>query len=312
MNARWSERIVGAGQFLGALGLALVLAGHGQAEAPDPLALADALSEKGDLVAARALLEKSLAEAPTLGAWRRLGGVALRQGDARRAADAYEHVLASPESAGDWRSRYNAACAQARLGALDDAWRWLEAAVDSGSLGPALLEADDDLAPLRGSPRWAALRERAARAVEPCRFRPESSQFDFWLGEWRVRPRAGGSVAGHSRIEKILSDCVVLEHWSGANGWSGKSFNLFDRASGRWRQTWVDQSGTITDFVDGQAGPGLMSFRTRPVTRDGVSSETRLTFSALDADHVRQHAQVSTDGGRTWRDQYDFVYERVR
>ncbi len=299
----------------GAAALVLVLA-HGTPGQAGGRKPEDALSQArerlaaGDAAGARGLLETLVGREPgRREAWLDLGRLAHQTGDFARAAEAYERAL---ELRRDWQAMYNAACAYARLGQAERAWAWLEAAADTGSLGVALLEGDADLAGLRTQPRFARLRERAARASEPCRFQPESNQFDFWLGEWSVRPRAGGSVVGHSRIEKILSNCVVLENWTGANGWSGKSFNIYEAATRRWRQTWVDQSGAITDFVDGQAEAGVMSFRTRPAESNGVRSETRLTFTALDADHVRQHAQRSTDGGQTWQDQYDFIYERAR
>ncbi len=55
---------------------------------------------------------------------------------------------------------YNRACVAARAGRIDDAFAWLEKAVALGyDDGPAL-EGDDDLASLRGDPRFVALRAR--------------------------------------------------------------------------------------------------------------------------------------------------------
>lgn len=273
------------------------------------LARADDLADKGDLAGARALLEAVLRADPARrDGWLRLGRLAHQSQDFARAAEAYEQALALQR---DWRAMFNAACAYARLNEREKALAWLETAAGTGAIPPAQLDADEDLAGLRADPRYAALRDKAARASEPCLFQPESSQFDFWIGEWRVHPSRATQIVGHSRIEKILSGCVLLENWTGTNGWSGKSFNSYERRSGRWQQTWVDQSGQITRFVDGQAGEGVMSFRTEPVEDGGVRSEQRLTFTALGPDRVRQHSQRSTDGGRTWEDQYDFIYERV-
>jgi hypothetical protein len=310
----WASGLACAGVALlmwsGAARARAVEQGTARAATGDAAARADALEGQGDLAGARALLEAALRDDPARrDHWLRLGRLAHQARDFAAAAEAYEKALALRR---DWRAMYNAACAYARLGARDKALTWLEATAATGAVPPAQLDADEDLASLRADARYGALRERAARAAEPCRFQPESNRFDFWLGEWRVHPNGGTQTAGHSRIEKILSNCVVLENWTGSSGWSGKSFNVYDRRSGTWHQTWVDQSGAITHFVDGRAGEGAMSFRTEPVEEEGVRTERRLTFTALGPDRVRQHSQRSTDGGRTWEDEYDFIYERMK
>ncbi len=110
-----------------------------------------------------------------------------------------------------------------------------------------------------------------------------------------------------------LSGCVLLESWTGTNGWSGKSFNIFDLDRKRWHQTWVDQSGGITHIVDGEYRDGALRFRTEPKRDDkGVLTQRLLTFTNMSPDRVRQHSQLSTDGGRTWTDEYDFIYERKK
>jgi len=36
----------------------------------------------------------------------------------------------------------------------------------------------------------------------------------------------------------------------------------------------------------------------------------RLTFTPIDKDTVRQHSELSEDGGQTWKTEYDFYYHR--
>src|SRR5882672_7825099 len=66
----------------------------------------------------------------------------------------------------------------------------------------------------------------------------QARQFDFWIGRWAVTEK--GKPAGTNSIERILDGCALLENWTGAQGGSGKSLNFFDRADGKWHQTWVD------------------------------------------------------------------------
>ncbi len=50
---------------------------------------------------------------------------------------------------------------------------------------------------------------------------------------------AAGELAGTNRIDPILGGCVPQENWQGAGSMSGKSFNIFSAADGKWHQTWV-------------------------------------------------------------------------
>lgn len=271
---------------------------------------AEALASQGDSVGAQAELESLAAREPAnRQAWVRLATLRLAAGQARPAAEAFERALALKK---DPFTMYNAACAYARLREVDKAFAWLEAAAGTGALPRRQFEQDEDLGALKADARFSALLEKAERSSEPCRFQPESAQFDFWLGQWRVHANGQSQHAGDSRIEKILGSCVLLENWTGPSGWSGKSFNIYDRDTKRWQQTWVDQSGAVTQFVDGEYRDGAMRFRTLPHDQNGERVETRMDFHDLGPDRVRQHVQSSKDGGKTWTDVYDFVYERVR
>ena len=55
---------------------------------------------------------------------------------------------------------YNIACSLARLGENDQALDWLTTAFREGFADAATVDSDDDLAPLRGDPRFAAVRAR--------------------------------------------------------------------------------------------------------------------------------------------------------
>ncbi len=55
---------------------------------------------------------------------------------------------------------FNVACSLARLGETDDAQAWLERAAENGFSDPALWDADEDLAPLRGQEWYQELKKR--------------------------------------------------------------------------------------------------------------------------------------------------------
>src|ERR1700745_3081061 len=87
-------------------------------------------------------------------------------------------------------------------------------------------------------------------AGSPCAANPAYHQFDFWIGEWEAfGPKGKG---GDSRVERILDSCVILENWTSTQGnYSGKSYNSFNAATGKWQQYWVDNKGGVTEYFDG-------------------------------------------------------------
>ena len=139
---------------------------------------------------------------------------------------------------------------------------------------------------------------------------PEHRQFDFWVGEWTVRS-PGGDFLGTNRIVRRWGGCVLQEHWEGAAGGAGESYNLYDRRTGRWHQRWVSSTGSLLE-LDGGLRDGAMVMEGRTTGPDGAVTLHRITWSQVDGDpdRVRQHWQVSTDDGATWDDSFDGIYIR--
>ena len=201
---------------------------------------------------------------------------------------------------------YNLACAYARMGDKQKALDLLESLAAGGFPTPVVN--DPDLASLIGEPRFQALAERAQHAAEPCKdaqANPEYRQLDFWVGEWNVF--SGKQKVGESSVRLILKDCVVYENWSGLQGGDGKSFNKYDPVAHRWDQFWVSDSGT-TNYFKGSLVDGAMRYVYERPTPSGGTLIRHLTFSKLPDGNVRQLSERSTDAGKTWATEYDFVY----
>src|SRR5689334_11647730 len=96
----------------------------------------------------------------------------------------------------------------------------------------------------------------AASAPAACSA-PQYRQFDFWVGNWTVTSRRTGRLAGTNDVTKPYGNCVVMEHWAGARGLHGSSFNTYDPGRKAWHQTWVDDSGTLL-LLDGGLRSGSM------------------------------------------------------
>ena len=146
-----------------------------------------------------------------------------------------------------------------------------------------------------------------APAKTPCADAAKSRQFDFWIGEWDVF--GGESKAGTNSIRPILDGCVLQETWSGAKGSAGSSFNFYDPSRGEWRQLWVWRGGTTLELAGGFAD-GRMVLRGRSTGRDGAPVENRITWTAGEDGTVRQHWEVSKDGGENWATSFDGLYRK--
>jgi hypothetical protein len=145
----------------------------------------------------------------------------------------------------------------------------------------------------------------------PCTTNPVYRQFDFWIGEWEVYQK-NGKKAGDSRIDLILDSCIILENWkSTTSNYAGKSFNTYNAITGQWQQTWVDNMGGSTEFLEGNYNDNQMQFITKPYphTKDTMAIR-RLTFYNLAPGKVRQHGEITKDNRKTWQTEYDLEYRR--
>jgi hypothetical protein len=102
-------------------------------------------------------------------------------------------------------------------------------------------------------------------------------------------------------IEKAHGGCVLLENWV-APGQTGQSFNLYDRASKRWHQTWVNSGGGLHEYW-GELKDGNMVFAGEiplgPGSRFAGRRVVRLTFFPMGPDKVRQFSEALNMDG-TW------------
>lgn len=140
-------------------------------------------------------------------------------------------------------------------------------------------------------------------------------QFDFWVGDWEVYG-VKGKKAGESRISIILDSCIILEEWTsvaapGTVPYSGKSFNTYNATTNQWQQTWVDNSGGSTEYLNGKYENNALVFLTNPIPlKKDTMAIRRLTFFNLSPVKVRQVGEISKDNSATWSTEYDLEYRR--
>jgi tetratricopeptide (TPR) repeat protein len=283
------------------------------APATDEAAKANESYQAKDWVKAALLYQQVLLHQPNNGrAWYRLA-VSLHALDKQdEAIAAYQKSMDAGLPPGI--AEYGIALAYAAKHDTENTFQYLQRAAQDGFSEPDRLSNDQELSLLRADARFAKIVEQATHNLKPCAFNPLNRQFDFWIGEWDVVTADGSNPAGSSKIELILGDCVIQENWTSAGniGYQGKSFNIYNADLKRWEQFWNDSAGGMIHFY-GELSDGVMHFWTDEIPqKDGSKLRRHLQFIPSGNNKVRQFSQGSTDGGKTWKVEYDFIYTRKK
>ncbi len=284
------------------VGISLIGVTFSQTTADPRIEQAQQLETEKKFIMAFKLYEKIHEDAPDNNTITyKLGTMAYTSKDYKKAVKYYEKLAPN----GNPTVLYNLACSYALHSKEKKALEALENAVDKGFNQLALMKTDPDLASIRDSEQFRLI----ALKVKSIENYPEAQKFDFWVGEWDVYGQ-NDVKAGESSIQKILKGNVILENWTGGSGFAGKSFNHYHMDSGRWIQYWVDQSsGRI--YFEGNFDPeqNAMVYHEQ-VDEDSGKPLRRLTFFNISPDSVRQFSQLSSDYGKNWNVEYDFMYVR--
>ena len=158
---------------------------------------------------------------------------------------------------------------------------------------------------------WPAAADTAPRAPTPCATSAEARRMDFWIGAWEVRTR-DGRTAGRDVVERVAGGCGLHERWQGRDGGTGMSLSAYNPVTRQWQQLWVGQLGAVTEYRRSEWRDRSLVLLADTRQPDGTPSVTRMTFTPMSVDVVRQHFERSTDGGRTFATLADFEYHRER
>ena len=160
---------------------------------------------------------------------------------------------------------------------------------------------------LLGPGQATVLAAQTTPAAPPKCDAPEHRQLDFWVGDWNVTMR--GQQAGTNLVTLEEGGCLVHEHWVGAQGGTGQSFNFYNREDGAWHQVWVSSTGNVLDLT-GHYADGTLTYLGENRRPDGTTQRHRLSFHPNPDGTVRQLWEISTDGGATWTTSFDGLYAK--
>jgi tetratricopeptide (TPR) repeat protein len=234
-------------------------------------------------------------------AWQNLGESLLQQHKDAAAVAAFQRAIAIPYR--PILNRVNAARAYSDAKDHAKAMAELQKVIDSGYAGQLrpVIVSSPEFAQWKDDAEFQKLIEEMA----PCRS-AEFRKFDFWVGDWDVHSPGGPSV-GHNRVTLEQDGCLIVEHWTAASGGqTGTSFNYYDVRDKKWHQLYLDNSGNAGAFP-AMAG-NLIDGKMVLVTDDTQSPVSRWTWYVIEPGKVRQMAEQSTDGQKTWNIGWDSVY----
>jgi hypothetical protein len=136
---------------------------------------------------------------------------------------------------------------------------------------------------------------------------PEYRQFDFWAGDWDVYDSGDSKPSMQIRVDKILGGCALRESYEDVNGMIGESLNVYDAARKTWQQTWATNRGQVL-LLEGRLDGGKMVFRATEQTASGPVLWRAVWIPQ--GSEVRETAETSSDGGKTWKPKFDIVFRK--
>jgi hypothetical protein len=153
----------------------------------------------------------------------------------------------------------------------------------------------------------ARARGAAPPAPAPCDT-PEHHQLDFFLGDWDTFDvDAPATLAARNQVTPMVGGCALREVYEGENGLRGESFSTYDAGRGVWHQSWVTNRGQLL-LLDGKREGARMEFTAHEATAAGEVLWRAAWWQEGAA--VRERAERSTDGGKTWKVAFDIVFRK--
>jgi hypothetical protein len=130
-------------------------------------------------------------------------------------------------------------------------------------------------------------------------------QFDFWIGDWDVFEEGGSVEEAHATVTRVQDGCGLRELYSGKDGSGGESLSMYDPAIAEWQQTWVSNRGQIVVIHGDLQGQRMVLSGT-----DHGPTSQRLVRGVWQPEKngVRETAERSSDGGKTWTPWFDLSF----
>ncbi len=202
---------------------------------------------------------------------------------------------------------YNIAAGFSRLKQNDKAFEWLEKSLNNGAWARINIEKDVDLENIKNDKRFKDMILLVDKKNNPCMYSAEARQFDFWIGDWDVFIR--GRKVGENLVEREVNGCILVENWKNTGGGTGKSINVYNAITKKWKQFYVGSQGAVLEF-EGEYKDKILHMEGETIDAKGAKTLHILEFHDLPDKTVRQLWKQSTDSGKTWNAVWDSIYKK--
>ncbi len=152
--------------------------------------------------------------------------------------------------------------------------------------------------------------QAATPAPNFCEENAHFSDWDFWVGEWKVYSNDEARThLGDNSITKHYENCLIKETWTSAGG-GGFSVNYFNPVKAEWRQVWV-ANGYSIDYVGGLNDKGQMALEGEIYNyQANNTSPFRGSWAAQENGDVIQRFEVFNTETQEWAVWFEGRYIR--
>ena len=99
-------------------------------------------------------------------------------------------------------------------------------------------------------------------------------------------------------------------------GFMGQSWSVYNANYKQWQQTWVDNQGGYITLTGGMVADSLIlttAERTVPASMSATGKMTnRMVYYNIKPDSFDWSWQASTNGGKTWKQNWLIYYKRMQ
>lgn len=135
----------------------------------------------------------------------------------------------------------------------------------------------------------------------------EYRQFDFWAGDWDAYGLdEGNKLVARARVDVILDGCALREIYEQLDGLTGQSLSTYDASRRTWHQTWVTNRGKLLT-LEGRFQDNRLTLIGTDLAGDGRSVLIRGVWKRVEGG-VRETAESSDDGGKSWKPLFDILF----
>ncbi len=108
----------------------------------------------------------------------------------------------------------------------------------------------------------------------------------------------------------MQDSCILQENWTSVGGkYTGTSYNFYNKQTDEWEQLWIDNQGAHLKFKGNRIGNQMILSSAVLTNNKGQQYVHRITWTANEDGTVRQHWQMTTDKGKSWKTLFDGLYK---